>query len=198
MEVFNIGTINVLLSDEEGVFDAIANSGGSIVLNLTGDSHFGIMPDILSKHSMFQFEEIVLKWPDGGFPCMTAEFWTELIKYVGDSGYTNLIIHCRAGHGRTGTAAACLLMAGHKFTPAEAVEKLRADYCEDVVETSIQVNYLGWVAEKLGIENDSQEIIPSYHTKHNSLGAIQNHISAASPPEKTEDNPVNFDWDSWI
>jgi hypothetical protein len=46
-------------------------------------------------------------------------------------------VGCLGGHGRTGTALACLaILTGHP--PGEAVAWVRANYCADAVETAEQ------------------------------------------------------------
>jgi protein-tyrosine phosphatase len=46
-------------------------------------------------------------------------------------------IGCLGGHGRTGTAVACLaILSGHP--PGEAVAWVRANYCVEAVETTEQ------------------------------------------------------------
>lgn len=195
-EVFKIGKIKFFLADEDCAFQADGLRGRTLVLNLTGVSHYGGLPIELRSHSMFAFEEIVIKWPDGSFPALQASFWPGLTTYANRKGFDNVIIHCKAGHGRTGTAAACLLVSGLKFTPCQAVDQLREKYCEEVVETQTQTNYLGWVAEQFGIKNDSDLIIPSYHAP---VGyAMSNPTSSPSATVAAEKDPVNFDWDSWL
>jgi protein-tyrosine phosphatase len=46
-------------------------------------------------------------------------------------------VGCLGGHGRTGTALACLaVLSGH--SPGDAVNWVRANYCSDAVETPEQ------------------------------------------------------------
>ncbi len=50
-------------------------------------------------------------------------------------------VGCSGGHGRTGTALACLaILAG--LSPSDAVSWVRAHYCPDAVETADQEAYV--------------------------------------------------------
>lgn len=50
-------------------------------------------------------------------------------------------IGCLGGHGRTGTALACLaILAGEK--PGDAVAWVRANYCSEAVETNTQEEWV--------------------------------------------------------
>ena len=77
-------------------------------------------------------------WPDFGLPNDDAAFRSALVdlRERADRG-ENVEIGCLGGHGRTGTALACLaVLAG---TPAgAAVDWVRANYCSHAVETDDQ------------------------------------------------------------
>lgn len=82
-----------------------------------------------------------LAWPDFGVPdadTLHAALRKVLARALrGDA----VEIGCLGGHGRTGTALACLaVMTG---TPQEhAVDWVRAHYCADAVETSEQQSFV--------------------------------------------------------
>lgn len=163
----------------------------AVVLNCSNISHYGELPSGLLDHFMYNFVEWNLSWPDGGFPPVLPSFWKELLTQVKELGIHNLVIHCKAGHGRTGTAAAAIMLANSQkqYTPASAVEFIRDNFCYSCVETPIQVSYLGWIAEKLEIKNDSDEIEPSLLFDNAAMSAAsQSNVSA-------EMGPPNFDWD---
>jgi protein-tyrosine phosphatase len=48
---------------------------------------------------------------------------------------------CLGGHGRTGTALACLAVLGG-YPPEEAVAWVRANYCPSAVETAEQESFV--------------------------------------------------------
>ena len=79
-----------------------------------------------------------LDWPDFGVPDDPASLVTAL-QSVLDRARTGeqVEVGCLGGHGRTGTALACLaILAG--YPAAEAVAWVRADYCPKAVETADQ------------------------------------------------------------
>jgi hypothetical protein len=79
-----------------------------------------------------------LDWPDFGVPDGTAKVLAALTILGGRARAGERVeVGCLGGHGRTGTALACLaILSGH---PAgEAVAWVRANYCTDAVETSQQ------------------------------------------------------------
>ncbi len=77
-------------------------------------------------------------WPDFELPGDTNAFRVALHDALGRAKQGERVeIGCWGGHGRTGTALACLaVLAG---TPAsEAVAWVRENYCEQAVETAAQ------------------------------------------------------------
>src|SRR5438552_5653626 len=70
-------------------------------------------------------------WPDFGVPGDTDDLWTRLDGLLARARGGALVeIGCLGGHGRTGTALACLaVMTG--TPPEEAVGWVRAAYCPD-------------------------------------------------------------------
>jgi hypothetical protein len=79
-----------------------------------------------------------LDWPDFGVPDDPAVVITALtsLRDRARAGQ-HVEIGCYGGHGRTGTALACLaILCG--YAPSEAVRWVRAEYCERAVETEVQ------------------------------------------------------------
>lgn len=77
-------------------------------------------------------------WPDFGVPADTEAFRVALRDALDRArGDERVELGCLGGHGRTGTALACLaVLAG---APAsEAVAWVRTNYCEKAVETAAQ------------------------------------------------------------
>lgn len=80
-------------------------------------------------------------WPDFGIPehaalCRALEMFLARVKAGAD-----VEIGCLGGHGRTGTALACLLVLGGH--PAdEAVAWVRNNYCAEAVETPEQEDFV--------------------------------------------------------
>jgi hypothetical protein len=89
----------------------------------------------------------IVDWPDGGVPRdpeAAARSITEA--YEAARGGARVEVGCIAGHGRTGTALACMaILAG---VPAEeAVAWIREHYCEKAVEPPYQEPWVAWFAE---------------------------------------------------
>jgi protein-tyrosine phosphatase len=54
-----------------------------------------------------------------------------------------VVVHCWAGHGRTGTALAILAVLLGAAPPGDPVAWLRSVYCREAVETDGQLRYVG-------------------------------------------------------
>jgi hypothetical protein len=79
-----------------------------------------------------------LDWPDFGVPEKTVAVRQSLMAVL-DRAHSGqrVEVGCQGGHGRTGTALACLaVLSGHP--PEDAVNWVRANYCSDAVETPEQ------------------------------------------------------------
>jgi hypothetical protein len=85
-------------------------------------------------------------WPDFGVPADAAA----LVAALGEAwrrarAGDRVEVGCLGGHGRTGTALACLaVLAGHP--PADAVAWVRANYCAGAVETDDQAAFVANLA----------------------------------------------------
>ena len=79
-----------------------------------------------------------VEWPDFGVPADLDGFRAALADALERARRGEIVeLGCRGGHGRTGTALACLaILTG--TPPNEAVEWVRANYCENAVETDEQ------------------------------------------------------------
>ena len=77
-------------------------------------------------------------WPDFGVPADAGAFAAALERTLRRARAGERIeVGCVGGHGRTGTALACLaVLAGHP--PDDAVAWVRRAYCDRAVETSDQ------------------------------------------------------------
>ena len=89
-----------------------------------------------------------LDWPDFGVPASTRDAGDALRAVLARARAGQVIeIGCLGGHGRTGTALACLaILAGH---PApDAITWVRSAYCPKAVETPQQEAFVagGWLS----------------------------------------------------
>lgn len=80
----------------------------------------------------------LLDWPDFGVPAHPAPVVEALESLLDRAREGQRVeIGCYGGHGRTGTALACLaILCGQ--SPDDAVSWVRARYCERAVETDEQ------------------------------------------------------------
>jgi hypothetical protein len=77
-------------------------------------------------------------WPDFGVPADATGVMVALGDLIERAQRGERVeVGCHGGHGRTGTALACLaVLAGER--PADAVAWVRANYCSQAVETPEQ------------------------------------------------------------
>lgn len=101
----------------------------------------------LAQHIEITFEEIMVPWPDFGVPRVKISFWKALHSYVMERGWKSVCFHCQAGHGRTGTALAAMLIANEGYSAQDAVWQIRSSYCVEAVESIEQSMYLQKVDE---------------------------------------------------
>ena len=121
-----------------------------VVLNLTWTSIKQInripIPELKEfENYQAEYKEIQLDWPDYGVTNLPRAFWEKLGKYLIDNKY-RMLIFCQGGHGRTGTAVACLMVTMLKFTAQEAIQWIRHNYCSSAIETTGQEAYIKRIA----------------------------------------------------
>ena len=87
-----------------------------------------------------------LDWPDFGVPDDAAVVRRALRSVLDRAREGQQVeIGCLGGHGRTGTALACLaILCGHP--PDDAVAWVRTNYCADAVETAEQEAFVAGFA----------------------------------------------------
>jgi hypothetical protein len=83
-----------------------------------------------------------LDWPDFDVPRDVSQVTAALRSLLGPAGGGQRVeMCCIGGHGRTGTALACLaILSGHPRQDAGAW--VRANYCGDAVETAEQADFV--------------------------------------------------------
>lgn len=88
-----------------------------------------------------------LEWPDFGLPAdpttVAAALWAVLDRARAGE---RVEIGCLGGHGRTGTAVACLAILDG-YTAADAVDWVRTNYCGHAVETPAQEGFVARFGE---------------------------------------------------
>jgi protein-tyrosine phosphatase len=88
-------------------------------------------------------------WADFGLPADTTAFVASLRSLLDRARAGEQVeIGCLGGHGRTGTALACLaVLAGHP--PDEAVAWVRESYCDKAVETPDQASFVAALGSQI-------------------------------------------------
>jgi Protein-tyrosine phosphatase len=83
-----------------------------------------------------------LDWPDFGVPSDSTSVATVLRALLERARQQDRVeVGCLGGHGRTGTALACLaIMVG--LAPGDAVTWVRENYCRDAVESGQQEEFV--------------------------------------------------------
>lgn len=167
-EVFELDGITYWASSESG----ISAFRGDVVLNLTNKSNNQIDPSLaeLSEHMNIDYREIMLSTQDGGLSPVKNTFWKAFHELMLKNKYEDVAIHCMAGHGRTGTALASIMIAAGGMTAKDAVEMIRDVYCHKVVETESQTAYvhsLDFIFNGTKLTKENQ-IVNSYSYKHQS------------------------------
>lgn len=116
-----------------------------IVLNLTYNTikeYHRIPIDALKKYECPDtFTELQIDWPDFSVPNLPKEFWIDLWAHV-KKEKKRVLVFCMGGHGRTGTAIACLMVAAEIFSPKEAIAWVRKNYCNSAIESMSQERYI--------------------------------------------------------
>lgn len=93
-------------------------------------------------------EIAILPWPDGGAPTCPRDTERALSYGLEAARAGSFVeIGCHAGHGRTGTAVAALMILSGAGLD-EALERVWSDYCEFAVETIAQEHYLRELAHR--------------------------------------------------
>ncbi len=83
-----------------------------------------------------------LDWPNFGVPDDSATVVSHLTSALQRARAGELVeIGCIGGHGRTGTALACIAVLT-EIEPDEAVGWVRSHYCSEAVETPVQESFV--------------------------------------------------------
>jgi len=136
---------------------------GDLMINFTNRSNITSASKVpqLAEHIVCGFkEEIMISWPDFGVPLVKPSFWKALHNYINTKKWKIVCAHCEAGHGRTGTALACMLVAIQGYTPEEAVYHVRTNYCDQAIETYEQCEYLQQIDEYYNNRVPVEENLP--------------------------------------
>lgn len=103
----------------------------------------------LSKYEIRKvFSEIVVDCKDQHAPMLYPDFWLEIRRIIQENPFNKVIPCCMGGHGRTGTALACLYLAFYADDGERAYKDVvKGIYCGKAVETNEQKEYIKYVAK---------------------------------------------------
>lgn len=128
--------------------------GGNVLVS-PGFQRFG-----LPWEDSTDIRRVMFRWPDRSAPANMVDF-EKLVYWILERLRKNdtIEIGCFAGHGRTGTMLAGLLV-GQGVEPLEAMRRVRRDHCVESIETDAQVQFVVRFARKQDFEvGDGQEVL---------------------------------------
>lgn len=120
---------------------------------LLGDEE---LAQALEQYTECAAETRVLKidWDDRQAPPVSPQFWAELNKLING----DVMTCCIGGHGRSGTAFVCLLLANAlDYDASDAIVHTRAVHCLRAIESTVQHSYIDEVANYFGREGNSEK-----------------------------------------
>lgn len=126
-----------------------------------------------------------IEWSDYSVPRLRASFWSALVQEFTDG--QRVVCACHAGHGRTGTALACLIVAdiverGERPDAAAVIKTVRRAHCERAVESRAQMRYVAAVAAWLYQGHNGEE---AYRAEIDRQYALIDSIQEAKKPQAT-------------
>lgn len=157
--------VNLCVGDNSGAkiakgkFDFVID-GGNVIYPyessriLRGDEE---VVTLLAKHTLPEMANkpriVHLEWADRQAPPVHPQFWVDLSQML----YGDVMTSCQGGHGRSGSAAVILMMNWTDYSALEAIIHLRAVHCPRAIESTVQHDYINWVARYLGREANAHD-----------------------------------------
>lgn len=172
-----------------GKYAAVGEQKHDLVLDLADGVKAGVQllngtPGLQAFAAKYATAVMKISWPDMGIPTWGKQVWLDLLDAItNDDQISSVYICCMGGHGRTGTAAAiigCLLGT----IPEEEcpVLWLRSNYCDSVVESQSQLDYITKITGRT-VKAEASKASWSYsdnHTKGKALPGSQHTYYAES------------------
>lgn len=158
-KIFTIDDVDYYAADRDGV----GKFNGDVIINLTPFPNIPVLFPEIKKYYSIPYEEIMIPWPDLGLPKMHISFWGDIHKIIKYKKWKVVCVHCEHGHGRTGTALSCILVATRGIPATDAIDTIRYYHCCEAVETLEQCNYIAEVDSYYNncelVENYYQQIL---------------------------------------
>ncbi len=153
-------------SKEAKVLDNVGDDP-VLIINLIGSKQKPVPPVIthsdleydFSKHEVKRnFKEIVIDCKDMNAPMLYPSFWLHLRQIIENDpiNFKRVVCCCFGGHGRTGTALACLYLAFFDDTVKHAIKVVKKLYCDNAIESSTQEQYILACAKFFKVYFDAQ------------------------------------------
>lgn len=154
--VVTIGGVKILGATKLYISELHYVRAKTLVLNLSGsplnldnpmDKVGPIWKARLEKHTTLP-QVIQLEWGDMQVPLLNRGFWKALWHGIQEDKFKQVLTCCVGGHGRTGTAIACLMVTAIPGMTAKGAIHAVRKYCTQAVETLDQEEYIYWVAKE--------------------------------------------------
>lgn len=138
---------------------------------------------LLLPDDLYHFEPppmLALTWSDAGIPSLPISYWETLLTFL-QGFHKDVYFCCDGGHGRTGTALSIIYGLACKKA-VDPVAVIRKCYCEEAVETTVQIEYVE------DITGHRVNVLSSYMTAH-----YEKYEKDYSLPYGTEHQKGKFD-----
>lgn len=196
-EVFDLGGATVWAGSLTEAFDS--NQDWALMVSVAGD--YGAPNPVIKASPVAQrwldaanlhtheTPWIAVEWPDYGVPHLGRDDWRKLTEII--AAQTGPVaIYCVGGHGRTGTALAIIAALGGAMPEtADPVAWVRANYCEEVVESRSQLLYIEAITGHDVREKPAEKYVWDYH-QHTLPYQPPSALPASSVASTTTSAPV--------
>ena len=165
-----------------GKFKDLVIHRNHLIISLLGSSpsdsiRWSCVNSASEKLDKYKLSVIEIDWSDGDALNFKKDFWIDLLSVI-RTEKKDVTIYCLGGHGRTGTALSILAsMCG--VTDKDPVQYIRDKYCNKVVETQSQIDYIEEITDK----------VVSCKPKHIFYEGIYGHFGIQ---KKDNDTPKGF------
>lgn len=133
---FHLGGKTATVYDWDMILD-LNNNVSSTKKYVLSEVPEGLNLDNLNKYSKNASPTIKFIWPDFATLPVHPPFWEELFNSLPQG---DILIFCGEGHGRTGAAIICLMLANQdKYVAADdLILQVKDSYCKKIIETEGQ------------------------------------------------------------
>ncbi|MGE3341552.1 MAG: hypothetical protein AB7J46_06685 [Candidatus Altimarinota bacterium] len=140
-------------------FHFVVDCGDILTYYRTADSYLEGDPELKAilepyAHELAKTRILKIDWDDRAAAPVMPQFWDELNKQL----YGDVMTCCVGGHGRSGTAFVCLLLANAPdYDALDALVHCRAVHCPRAIESVAQHEYINSVAQYFGRTQNAKE-----------------------------------------